>query len=694
MNAAPLNPVQERISVLLKHYKSGRLGEAEEMAISITRDFPKHQFGWLMLGILSTKSGKHVEALNAYKLAVSLPPQNAKVLNNLGITQKKLGRLKEAEISLKKAILLKPDYAEAHNNLGNIFKKMNKLEKAEACFRKAVDCNPNLAEAYNNVSLTLKDLGRYNQAFSACIKALNINQNFNGAYINLSLIIRNLQFKSSNPQLYPLLIKLLTMRGLVRPQNVARSISTLLKHDPIIKDLLSKKNIFGNSKQLISSIENLNHLTLLNHLMRICPLPDLDLEALFVKIRRHLLLNLEKIKVSDDLIYFLSTLCLQCFTNEYVYFESKKETERINELEAMVTNSIMISKQPELLKLLCLASYRSLHKYNWCQQLTALDHLEEIKTRLLEEPLAEKAVAKDIAIVGKISDDVSNKVRKQYEENPYPRWINPIDAKGTSIADFCNNAMLKLYSESIKDVSAPKILVAGCGTGQNSLETATHFSGCHVTAVDLSLASLAYAKRKTIEAKLTNVEYVHADILNLANLGKEFDIIESMGVLHHMSEPMAGWRLLTNLLEPGGLMRIGLYSDLARKHIVEIRKEIKSLGVGTSEADMRQFRQSMIASEKKSHKQLINISDFYSLSMFRDLVFHEQEHRFTLPQIAHCLEELELKFCGFGDKDRISKFRFFHGKNADIYDLELWHKYEENSPKTFGGMYQFWCQKL
>lgn len=694
MNNAPLHPTKEQISILLRHYESGRLGKAEVMAISFTHDFPKHQFGWLMLGILLTKSERHFEALNAYEIANSLSPQNARVLNNMGVTYKKLGRLKEAEISLRDAIALKPNYAEAHNNLGNIFKKMKELEKAEACFRKAVTYNPNLADAYNNLSLTLKDLGKFNQAFSACIKALHINQNFNGAYNNLSLIIRYFKFKDSNPKLYPLLINLLTIKGVVRPQNVAESILTLLKHDPLIKDLLGKKNIISNTRQVTSIIETLHQFKLLHHLMRICPLPDLELEALFVKIRRYLLFNIGKIKASDHIIYFFTTLCLQCFTNEYVYFESAEETKFINELEAKITETIMKLNQPELLKLLCLASYRLLHQYDWCQQLTALDQLDEIKKRLLEEPLAEKAIVKDIAVFGKISDEVSNKVREQYEQNPYPRWVNAIHFKGILISDFCDKTNLKLYSRKIKDVDVPKILVAGCGTGQHSLETATQFLGCHVTAVDLSLSSLAYAKRKAIEAKLSNLEYMQADILNLARLDKEFDIIESVGVLHHMYKPMEGWRVLTKLLKPGGLMRIGLYSDLARQHIVAIRKEIQSLGVGISDANMRQFRQSIITSEFKSHKELIKFNDFFSLSMLRDLVFHEQEHRFTLPQIANCLEELGLKFCGFGNKDVISNFGFFHGKNADIYDLELWHKYEENSPKTFRGMYQFWCQKL
>ena len=218
-------------------------------------------------------------------------------------------------------------------------------------------------------------------------------------------------------------------------------------------------------------------------------------------------------------IYFLSSLCLYCFTNEYVYFESEEETNLIGKLEKIIIESFIQSKQPELLQILCLATYRALHKYDWCIEIKVLDHLEEIKKRLLEEPLAERAIMKDIAIFGAVSDGISKKVREQYEENPYPRWVKAaLNPKAQSITEVFNDK-IQLYFENIKNVSNPKRLIAGCGTGQHSIATASRFSNSEVTAVDLSLSSLAYAKRKTDETKLTNLLDMQADLLNLADLG-------------------------------------------------------------------------------------------------------------------------------------------------------------------------------
>ena len=135
-------------------------------------------------------------------------------------------------------------------------------------------------------------------------------------------------------------------------------------------------------------------------------------------------------------------------------------------------------------------------------------------------------------------------------------------------------------------------------------------------------------------------------------------------------------------------MNIGLYSELARRHIVEIRKETSKAGIELSDAGMKSFRTMMIKSDQKHHKKILNFSDFYSLSELKDLLFHVQEHRFTIPQIKGHLDKLGLKFCGFQNKVAISNFRKLHGNEADIYDLELWHHYEERNPLAFAAMYQ------
>jgi SAM-dependent methyltransferase len=601
----------------------------------------------------------------------------------------------EAEASLRQAAALKPDLAETHYNLGNTRKKLGRLEEAEASYRQAITLKPDLAEAHYNLGNTLKELSRLEQAVTSYSNAIGLKSDFADAYINLSLTIKNVKFSSSSPNLYRPLIQLLTTGNFIRPRDVAGAILSLLKYDPLIENLLFEDLGDMGLKEAAFIVDSLHKLPILHLLMRLSPLPSLQFEAFFVTIRRFILVNLDEIEVSTELLYFLSTLSIHCFVNEYIYYESEEEICLVEELEDQIKRTVEQSIRPDAAKVLCLASYRPLHQYDAFKNIESLDNLKDVKKRLIEEPFAEKFIAKKLPSLGETSDDISRKVREQYEENPYPRWVKvEISPKAKSISEVCTELNLNLHSKHMESITAPAILIAGCGTGQQSIGTACRFANCQVTAVDLSCASIAYAQRKTSELGLTNIEYMQADILRLDQLDMEFDIIESSGVLHHMGVPMDGWRVLTGLLRPGGLMRIGLYSELARHHLAGVREEIASLSVGTSKSDIREFRRRISESHDEDHKQLTRWSDFFSLSEVRDLVFHVREHRFTLPKIQECLGELGLRFCGFENTDIVKQFSHFFGEDSDTCDLLLWHQFEEENPLTFAGMYQFWCQKI
>ncbi len=162
-----------------------------------------------------------------------------------------------------------------------------------------------------------------------------------------------------------------------------------------------------------------------------------------------------------------------------------------------------------------------------------------------------------------------------------------------------------------------------------------------------------------------------------------------------MHDPMIGWKTLTNCLNPGGLIRIGLYSETARQHIVRMRKTNERNQVGSSKTEIRTFRDMVSSSKMEDHTRIVQSPDFFSMSTLRDLVFHVQEHQFTIPQIRVCLRELGLEFCGFelGNEPLGRKFKFEFSDEEDFYDLEKWHAFEDKNPTAFAGMYQFWCQK-
>ena len=179
-------------------------------------------------------------------------------------------------------------------------------------------------------------------------------------------------------------------------------------------------------------------------------------------------------------------------------------------------------------------------------------------------------------------------------------------------------------------------------------------------AVDLSLTSLAYAERKTRELGIGNIEYRQADILALGALAERFDVVDCTGVLHHLEDPVAGWRILCSLLRPGGVMRVGLYSEIARRHVVRARELIAAAGFAPTPSGIRACRAAILARQDDALlARVTQGEDFYSVSGCRDLIFHVQEQRFTLPRIASVLAELDLKFIGFEwpDTDTPARYR-------------------------------------
>jgi SAM-dependent methyltransferase len=243
--------------------------------------------------------------------------------------------------------------------------------------------------------------------------------------------------------------------------------------------------------------------------------------------------------------------------------------------------------------------------------------------------------------------------------------------------------------------SSPDILIAGCGTGLQAILAAQTYRDANILAVDISATSLAYAQRKAEEAGISNVEFAQADILKLGSLTRTFDVIESVGVLHHLGDPYLGWSTLLKLLRPGGLMKVGLYSEIARAFIVAAQDFAKRGGYQPDPEGIRRCRQDILRlAADNAAAAAANLPDFFTASMFRDLVMHVAEHRMTLPAIRQFLDANNLNFIGFDTDDRIRRefVRRFPEPEARK-DLTAWHAFEQDNPETFIAMYNFWIQK-
>ena len=185
-------PPQELLGSLLEHYQNRRFSEAETLAISLTQQFPAHQFGWKVLGAVLKQTGRIIDSLTSMQKSVQLVPQDAEAHYNLGITLKELGRLDEAEESYTQAIALKPDYAGAHNNLGTVLKELGRLDEAEASYTQSIALKPDLSDAHYNLGITLQELGRLDEAEVSYTQAIAFKPDYAEAYSNLGSMLKKL----------------------------------------------------------------------------------------------------------------------------------------------------------------------------------------------------------------------------------------------------------------------------------------------------------------------------------------------------------------------------------------------------------------------------------------------------------------------------------------------------------------------
>ena len=424
----------------------------------------------------------------------------------------------------------------------------------------------------------------------------------------------------------------------------------------------------------------------------------LDPERFLTSLRAGLLQLATDKRSRDDQtpVRLACALARQCYINEYIYDVQPDETERAAALRARIARALANKGLVSPLELAVAAAYAPLDglpadailKRTWPTRFAGLIEQQ------IRGPMAERRQRASIPRITPIADETSLKVQSQYEENPYPRWTSlPSAPRSMPIDDWFRTFFPMANYKPSGKAPGLDILIAGCGTGQHSIMFAQSYPGAKVLAIDLSLASLGYAKLKTREMELANIEYAQADILELGSLNRNFDVISSGGVLHHLADMMAGWRVLLSLLRPGGCMHIALYSELARRSVVSGREFIARRGFAAS--DIPRARQELIAAaaENTALKGVLEFPDFYATSDCRDLLFHVQETRCTIPQIAAFLSENNLEFLGFVLADSVrAQFEAKYSRQKDP-DLNCWQEYETQNPDTFRGMYEFWVQK-
>ncbi len=435
---------------------------------------------------------------------------------------------------------------------------------------------------------------------------------------------------------------------------------------------------------------------LMLRLLSDCLLASESVEALIVGLRWGWLDALVSGAAQVDAsLELLAAIGLQMQITEWAYDETPAEADRLATLGRMVTKEA----HPADAQVLVYGLYRPLTQILPGSRVPTAagrgDRVQELFRRHLAEPASQRALAKQIPRLTTITDPVSQAVRAQYEERPYPRWRQAGSRRARRLGESVAAAIANPELAAEIDIDRPQVLIAGAGTGRHAAMTAMRYAGSNVLAIDLSIAALAYGAHQARLLNISNLRFAQADIAELATLDETFDVIECMGVLHHMSDPEQGWAELRSLVRPGGLMKLGLYSSHGRTFLDPAKAIIGARGLEPTTSGLRATRSAVKGlPPHSSARRVVSVPDFYSLSGCRDLFFHAHEDRFDLPRIQRAIAELNLEFLGFElPSPRIRDlYRRSFPNDQTACDLSNWHALEQRYPLIFSSMYRFWMR--
>jgi len=649
------------------------------------------------------------EAAVHYRRAVALNGDYAAAYFNLAGALVALAKFDEAADAYRQAIRIAPQVAEGHCNLADALVRLGQLDEAEAEYKRALAIKPGLVPALNSLSRLLFEKGHAAEALVLSVRALagSVTDESKSLFVDAARYCsRAGQLTKPIDGLASALARAIRERWL-RPNEVMALASQALELDPVIgpciaragaawPNRLPEAELFGREGMAAVAKNPLLHV-----LLETTPGGSRALEKFVCAARATMLDRMARPDaIGEDVLAFYAGLATQCFIAEYVFSATEKELAQAGQARDDLAAGLSSGADVAPVLLAAVAAYFPLVGVPGAEKLLARKWpaaIGRLVAQQLREPLQERALAPSIPQLTPIEDRVSRLVQEQYEENPYPRWVETMEAWGepAPIGEYLRRLFPLAPVAALGKSGAIDILIAGAGTGRQAIEIARQFPEARVLAVDLSRAALSYAKRKSDELRVKNIEYGQADIVEIGTLGRRFEVIYASGVLHHLADPFAGWRGLVEILVPNGFMNVGLYSERAREDIVAAQRFVAEKGYKPTAEDIRRCREEFERLPTESAlRNVMLLADFYSMSDLRDLLFHVQEHRLSLPQIARFLADNDLRFLGFDQAAHILQgYRQQFPDDPAMTDLARWDRFEQENPRAFIGMYQFWLQK-
>jgi SAM-dependent methyltransferase len=577
------------------------------------------------------------------------------------------------------------------------------LEEAAYAFEKAIEADRRNPDLYFQLAMVQEGLDEIDAAVAALTRAISLKPTMLDAGRSLSRLLTRYRITELDGLTAGGLRAALQMSGIALQPIAEVALQHVFQRFAALRDLqqlCAKTPERGRAAAVVLLRTHAQSLAepLLLQALALSVVRAPEIERALVALRAALLLDCPAARFEDrDVTSFALGLLVQGWNNDHAWPVSADEAAAVRAIEvdpAAITAGDRDATRSVVLKGLYVPLTEALgpsFSLADAHQIRPKLVRDVIEPRIKAETM-EREIAASLPRLRPLTDATSLRVARQYEQSPYPRWQSLMRTQPgilrTSLARFAEPERLAFMDGPFE------CLIAGAGTGQQVLQSAIAYGEqAQLTALDLSTASLAYATAKAREFNVGNVRFVHGDILDADLLAQQFDIIECIGVLHHMGDPWAGWRTLLRRLKPDGLMYIGLYSATSRANLAALRAEPGYPGPGCSDDAARAYRAELLSRSDDAPGGDIKLSrNAYALNEFRDLVLHESEMQMTIPEIAEFLDAHNLTFLGFTlPAERIAAFRSAYPDHPLPGRLADWAAFEASNPRTFDAMYCFWC---
>jgi SAM-dependent methyltransferase len=189
------------------------------------------------------------------------------------------------------------------------------------------------------------------------------------------------------------------------------------------------------------------------------------------------------------------------------------------------------------------------------------------------------------------------------------------------------------------------ILVAGCGANQAAY-FAFNNPSAKVVAIDISQPSLDHLQYLKDKHGLQNLEPHLLPIEEVSALGLDFDLVVSVGVLHHMADPALGMQALAGCLRRDGVASVMLYAKYGRIGVDMLASIFHDLGLGQDDASVQLVKQTipLLAADHPVRTYLKNSADLDAGTSVVDTFLHGRQRCYTVTECVDLVTSAGLVF--------------------------------------------------